>query len=79
VPQLALAPTRLVGSVKALQLPYYVPNWTTTPPAPTITPTTAPIASTMTIMLLRLVNVAGYTYIFFGFLDAHSMYSHSWP
>ncbi len=24
----------------------YVPNWTTTPPAPTIAPTTAPIAST---------------------------------
>jgi len=26
----------------------YVPNWTTTPPAPTIAPTTAPIASTVT-------------------------------
>ena len=67
-PQLALVPTRLVGSVMALPYNYYVPNWTTTPPAPTISPTTAPIASTMTIILFRSVNVAGYMYIFFEFL-----------
>jgi len=45
VPQLALAPDRLAGSVPNQEL-QYVPNWTTTPPAPTIAPTTAPIAST---------------------------------
>ncbi len=53
MPQLALAPTRLAGSVMTLQLlpmfliRNYVPNWTTTPPAPTIASTAASIASTI--------------------------------
>ncbi len=44
MPQLALAPTRLAGSVLNQELPYVL-SWRTTPPAPTIALTTAPIAS----------------------------------
>ncbi len=49
VPQLALAPTRLAGTATATTMflvRNYVSNWTTNPPAPTIAPTAASIAST---------------------------------